>query len=97
MSKKQHTSDEFGRPMSTVGNSGFGDQGGSNMGAPSQILITGIDAQKSGKAESPWTIASWKIAVTLAIVFAVGVGGLYYLIHTGRDRPRGDTPIYVGY
>ena len=42
MSKK-HTSDEFGQPMSTVESAGFGDQGGSNMGAPSQILITGID------------------------------------------------------
>ena len=96
MSKQGHSSGEFGKPMSTVDSAGFGDQGGSNMGAASQILLTGIDEEKSGITPSRFTIASWKIAVTLAIIFLIGVGGLYVMHRTGWDRPRGDTEIYVG-
>jgi hypothetical protein len=95
MSKKQHTSAEFGKPMSTFETGGFGDQGGSNMGAASQIRLTGIDAEKSGKAESPFTIATWKIALTLAIVFLIGIGGLYYMSHGGMDWTT-KTEVFVG-
>jgi hypothetical protein len=83
MSKKQHTSDEFGKQMSTFETGGFGDQGGSNMGAPSQILITGIDEEKSGITPSSFSIPGWKIVLTLAIVFAIGVGGVYWLVSSG--------------
>lgn len=90
MSKRDHSSDEFGKPMSTgAAGSGF-DRYEADMGAPSRILLAGLqedEQARQGHAPSPWTIETWKIVVFFVVMFLAGLALATWVIKTGGFHP----------
>jgi len=82
MPRRQHTSEEFGKPISSMTGVHPMDSGAHSYGAASQILINAIVEKESGRTPSSFSIPGWKIALALVLALLLGIGGAYYVTHS---------------